>query len=136
MLWCLGFESVAVVAADIYFQDPGARPGQEGAERGVRLEGRLLERHDRRGDVHSAVPIGLGAPVWRADFLETVDGPPGSFDRTHHHPEMRGWDVGHRAFDEDMTSDPLAWLARQLGDLDALFDQAGVDGGHLHREDA
>jgi hypothetical protein len=136
MLYCLGFESVAVVAADMYFQDSEPLPGQEGAEHGVRLEVRLLERHELRGDIYSAQPIELAMPVWRADLLESVDGRPGSFDRTHHHPGMDGWNVGTRDFQEDLKADPLGWVGRQLADLDALLDQAGIDRSRVDPADA
>ena len=136
MLYGLGFESVAVVAADMYFQDPDPMPGQESAEHGVRLEVRLLERHELRGDIYSAQPIEISLPVWRADLLESVDGRPGSFDRTHHHPDMTGWNVGHRSFQDDLSTDPLQWLGRMLADLEGLLDQAGIDRSRVHPGDA
>src|SRR5262249_40422250 len=85
MLYAWGFERVAVVAGDLYFLDPDPSPGQEGAERGVRLEVRLLERPPLTGSIYAAQPIVIDRPVWRADLLESVDGPAGSHDRTHHH---------------------------------------------------
>ena len=39
-----------------------------------------------QGSIYAARPIEIGDLIWRADLLESVDGPPGSFDRTHHHP--------------------------------------------------
>jgi hypothetical protein len=125
MLCAWGFEKVGVVAGDLYFVDPNPEPGQEGAERGVRLEVRLLERPPLTGSIYAAQPIVIDRPVWRADLLETVEGPPGSHDRTHHHPTFRGWEPGHRRYDEGMTSDPLAWVADQLADLPGLL--AGAD---------
>ncbi len=44
MLYAFGFERVGVLAGDLYWVDPRPRPGQVGAERGVRLELRVLER--------------------------------------------------------------------------------------------
>ena len=126
MLQVIGFESAAVVVGDLYFLDPSPLQGQEGAERGVRVEVRLLERGELHGSIYSARPIGIGRPVWRVDLLESVDGPPGTFDRTHHHPRMDGWEVGSREFDAALTSDPLGWLGAQLGDLGALAERAGV----------
>jgi hypothetical protein len=41
MFYVFGFERVGVVMSDLYFVDPAPLPGQEGAERGVRLEVRL-----------------------------------------------------------------------------------------------
>ena len=42
MLQVFGFSRTGIVAGDIYHLDPRPGPGQEGAERGVRLEVRLL----------------------------------------------------------------------------------------------
>jgi hypothetical protein len=113
-----------VVAGDLYFVDPAPEPGQEGAERGVRLEVRLLERPPISGSIYAAQPIVIDRPVWRADLLESVAGGPGTFDRTHHHPTMRGWEPGRRRFEEAMTADPIGWLTAQLSDLPGLLERA------------
>ena len=44
MLQVFGFDRIGVVIGDLYFIDPNPRPGQEGAERGVRLEVRMTSR--------------------------------------------------------------------------------------------
>src|SRR5579862_7781230 len=121
MLYAWGFERIGVVVSDLYFLDPDPGPGQEGAERGVRLEVRLLERPPLAGSIYAAQPIVIDRPVWRADFLETVDGPPGSYDRTHHHPRFRGWEPGKRQFEADLNSDPIGWLTTRLQDLPGLM---------------
>lgn len=126
MLYAFGFDRVGVVVGDLYFVNPDPAAGQEGPERGVRLEVRLLERGELKGGIYSARPIVVDRPVWRADLLETADGPPGSFDRTHHHPAFRGWDPGPRCFDEALSADPLGWVGARLGDLGRLLDEAGV----------
>jgi hypothetical protein len=136
MLYAFGFSRIGVLASDLYFVDPQPGPGQEGAERGVRLEVRLLERGELRGSRYSAQPIEVGQPVWRADLLETVDGPPGSLNRAHHHPQFRGWEPGQRNFDPDMTADPVQWVGDQLADLDGLLERAGVPGGEATAADA
>jgi hypothetical protein len=125
MLYAFGFERVGVLAGDLYFADPRPAKGQEGAEHGVRVELRLLERGALKGSIYSAQPIEVGRPVWRADLLESVAGPPGSFDRTHYHPVFRDWDPTSRVFARELSADPLGWLAAQLADLDALLAQAG-----------
>jgi hypothetical protein len=125
MLYAFGFERVGVLVGDLYSVDPRQRPGQEGAERGVRLELRVLVRGALKGSIYSAQPIEVGQPIWRADFLETVTGPAGSFDRTHHHPAFRGWDPGRRVFAAGLSADPLGWLAGQLADLDSLLAATG-----------
>ena len=48
MLCTFGFERIGVLISDLYFVDPSPGKGQEGAEHGVRLELRVLERGDLR----------------------------------------------------------------------------------------
>jgi hypothetical protein len=124
MLHAWGFDRVGVVAGDLFFIDPDPAPGQEGPEHGVRLEVRLLERPPLTGSIYAAQPIVIDRPVWRADLLETVEGDPGSHDRTHHHPHFRGWEPGHRRYDDGLSTDPLAWLGAQLADLPGLLEGA------------
>ncbi|HYX43754.1 MAG TPA: hypothetical protein VE760_01840 [Acidimicrobiales bacterium] len=136
MLYGFGFDRVGVVVGDLYFVNPEPAPGQEGPERGVRLEVRLLERGELKGNVYSARPIVVDRPVWRADLLESAEGRPGSFDRTHHHPAFRGWDPGPRYFDPALSADPLRWVASRLGDLGRLLDEAGVSREEVGDADA
>jgi hypothetical protein len=136
MLYMFGFERVGVVAGDLYFVDPKPGKGQEGPEHGVRLELRLLERGELKGSVYSAQPIEVGRPVWRADFLESVDGEPGSFDRTHHHPVFNDWSPTKRVFTRQLSADPLGWLAARLADLDGLLAEAGFPAGTAGPDDA
>ena len=126
MLQAFVFERVGVVVGDLYFLDPNPYPGQEGAEHGVRLELRVFDRGDLKGTIYSAMPIEVGRPIWRVDLLESVDGKPGSFNRTHHHPKFNGWDPTSRQFLRELSSDPLGWLAGQLADLPAVLERAGV----------
>ena len=136
MLYAFGFERVGVVVGDLYFVNPRPAPGQEGAEHGVRLELRVLRRGALKGSVYSAQPIEVGQPVWRADLLESVDGPPGSFDRTHHHPAFSGWEPGRRVFVRELSADPLGWLGVRLADLDGLLASAGFPAGVAGPDDA
>lgn len=136
MLYAFGFERVGVLVGDIYFVDPRPLEGQEGAEHGVRLELRVLDRGELKGSIYSAQPIAAGQPIWRVDLLESVDGEPGSFDRTHHHPAFRGWDPGPRVFAEELSADPLGWLDRKLSDLPELLKQAGMPAGTADDGDA
>jgi hypothetical protein len=126
MLQAFVFERVGVVVGDLYFLDPNPHPGQEGAEHGVRLELRVFDRGDLKGTIYSAMPIEVGRPIWRVDLLEAVDGKPGSFNRTHHHPKFNGWDPSPRQFLRELSSDPLGWLASQLADLPAILERAGL----------
>ena len=126
MLYAFAFDRLGVVVCDLYFVDPDPIVGQEGAERGVRLEVRFVDREALRGGIYSAQPIAVGRPVWRCDLLESVGGPPGSFDRTHHHPRFEGWEPGHRVFVEALSADPLGWVRARLTDPATLFGEAGV----------
>ena len=126
MLYAFGFERVGVLVGDLYHLDPRPAQGQEGAEHGVRVELRVLERGALKGSIYSAQPIEVGQPIWRADLLESVAGRPGSFDRTHHHPVFRGWDPGSRVFDAALTADPFGRLGDMLADLDGLVKSAGL----------
>src|SRR4051794_29720830 len=110
MLYAFAFERVGVVVGDLYFLDDAAPADQRGAERGVRLEVRLVERPSLHGSKYSAQPIEVTRPIWRADLLETFDGPFGTFNRTHHHPRVRGWEVGGRQFEPELSADPVGWV--------------------------
>lgn len=136
MLYGFFFERVGVMVGDLYFVDPDPGVGQEGAERGVRLEVRLVERPPLPGTVYSAQPIVVDEPLWRADLLETVDGAFGTFDRTHHHPRFRAWEPGDREYEQTMSADPLAFVADQLSDLDGLVAGADLDPSRIDPDDA
>jgi len=127
MLYCFGFESVAVLVSDLYFFDAAAAGDQHGAERGVLLELRSLEGEELVGSVYSAQPLRVGRPIWRVDLLESLAGPPGSFDRTHHHPRFAGWEPQDRVFDAQLSAEPIEWVGRRLVDLDGIFEQAGLE---------
>jgi hypothetical protein len=136
MLCAFGFERVGVVVSDLYFVDPDPDPGQEGAERGVRLEVRLFEQPPGEGSIYAARPIAVGQPIWRVDLLETVAGPPATFNRTHHHPRFKGWEPGGRTFDTDLSANPIDWLGHQLSDLDSLIKEAEMDPDLVDPDDA
>jgi hypothetical protein len=126
MLQAFVLERVGVVVGDLYFLDPDPYPGQNGPEHGVRLELRVFGRGELKGTIYSATPIEVGRPIWRVDLLESVDGKPGSFDRTHHHPRFSEWNPGPRVFLRELSADPLGWLAGQLADLPAVLERASV----------
>jgi hypothetical protein len=135
MLYAFGFDRVGVVAGDLYFVDPDPGPGQEGPEQGVRLELRILVRHDLRGSIYSAQPIAVDRPIWRADLLESVD-KTGSLDRAHHHPRFSGWEPGPRCFVEELSADPVAWVGKRLSDLEGVLGEAGVARDEVGKADA
>ncbi|TMR97981.1 hypothetical protein [Nonomuraea basaltis] len=126
MLYLFGFERIGVAVSDIYFVDPDPLRGQEGAERGVRLEIRRLEPGELKGSIYSARPITVDRPLWRVDLLESVTGVPGSFDRTHHHPSIEGWEPGARVFDQQLSGEPLKWLGERLADLESVLKEVGA----------
>jgi hypothetical protein len=136
VLYAYGFERVSVLVSDLYFVDPDPGPGQEGAERGVRLELRLLEPGELKGSIYSARPIEVTRPVWRVDLLEEASGPPGSLNRAHHHPRFSGWEPGKRVFDPELSADPVTWVGKQLSDLTALLDRAGMEADESFAVDA
>lgn len=131
MLYAFGFERVGAVVSDLYFLNPRPLVGQEGAERGVRLELRMLERQLLQGGIYSAQPIVVDRPIWRVDLLESVDSAPGSLDRAHHHPAFDGWEPGERHFVPELSAAPVEWLSAQLADLDAVLERAGVVAGEV-----
>lgn len=135
MFYAWGFHQVGVVAGDMYFEDPDPNPGQEGPERGVRVEVRLLDRPPLTGTIYAAQPISIDRPIWRADLFESVAGPVGSADRTHHHPNVRGWEPGKRSFDPGLTADPTGWLSARLSDLPGLLRDAELEEGLVDPDD-
>ncbi len=126
VLYAFGFERVGVVVGDLYFVDPNPGEGQEGPEHGVRLELRVLGRGELKGTIYSAQPIEVGQPIWRADLLESVDGPAGQL-RPHPPPSpVHRLEPRPPGLRRELSADPLGWLGTQLADLDALLDSAGL----------
>jgi hypothetical protein len=136
VLYAWGFERVGVVAGDLYFLDPHPAPDQEGAERGVRVEVRLIDRPPLTGSIYAAQPIVIDRLVWRADLFESVSGVPGSHDRVHHHPRVRGWEPGVRLFDPALSENPVGWLMTRLADLPGLLAGAELDESDAGPDDA
>jgi hypothetical protein len=138
VLYVFGFQRTAVVLSDLYFVDPDPEiKGQERPEHGARLEVRAITPGALQGSIYSAQPIEIGDLIWRADLLESVDGPPGSFDRTHHHPGVsRGLEPGKRVFDRKLSAAPVEWVGDQLADLEGLLKQAGAGGTPADAADA
>jgi hypothetical protein len=135
MLWSMAFERVGVVVSDLYFLDPDPDPGQEGPERGVRLELRAFERDQLKGSIYSAVPIRVDRPLWRVDLLESVASEPGSLDRAHHHPRFNGWEPGPRVFVAGLSADPLGWLRDRFGSIENVLAGAGLGSESLGTRD-
>jgi hypothetical protein len=135
VMYVFGFERLGVVVSDLYFLDPNPGPGQEGPERGVRMEIRFLEQQEQEGTIYASRPIVVDRPLWRADLLESVANP-GSLDRAHHHPSMQGWEPGSRRFEPELSADPMSFVARQLEHTEELVEQAGLDPDDFSRDAA
>lgn len=127
----MAFDRLGVVVGDLYFVDPALDQGDDGAERGIRLELRLFERDPLKGSVYSAVPIRVDRPVWRLDLLETVDAEPGSLNRAHHHPTFVGWNPGRRVFDPELSADPVSWLRGRLDSVEDLLAETALESGEI-----
>jgi len=136
MLQVFAFEKIGVVLSDLYFVDPSPQPGQDGPERGVRLEVRVMAQGELTGSIYSSRPIEVGRPVYRVDLLETAEGPAGSLNRAHHHPAMHEWEPGSRVFDRELSADPVSWLGGQLADLEGLLERAGIEVDEVLAADA
>jgi hypothetical protein len=136
VLYAFGFGRIGVLVGDLYFVDPDPGHGQDGAERGVRLEVRMLKQGELKGNFYSARPIEVGRPVWRADLLEAAAGPPGSLNRAHYHPAFDGWNPGRRVFDKELSASPLRWVGEALSDLEGLLDRAGGPADESLKADA
>ncbi|MFI6056527.1 hypothetical protein ACIBCO_41575 [Streptomyces violascens] len=136
MLYAFGFERVGVVVSDLYFVDPNPRPGQETPEHGVRLELRIFERGELTGSIYSARPISIGRPLWRVDLLQDTGSAPNSLDRAHHHPDFAGWEPGPRVFVEELSSDPMSWLAHKLSDVSSLLKETAISPDEIPASDA
>ncbi|WP_067827874.1 hypothetical protein [Actinomadura kijaniata] len=134
MLRAFCFDTLGVTVEDLYLRDPD--PERGGDERGVRVELRLLEPQPWHGSPNAAQRVVLDRAVWRADFLESVAGGPGTKDRMHHHPGMSDSEPGGRVFDETLTRDPMGWLRAMLDDVTPLLEAAKVDGVERHRASA
>jgi hypothetical protein len=125
-LWSIAFNQIGVAVSDLYFVDPRPAPGQEGAERGVRLELRVFEHDELVGSIYSSAPIRVGRPLWRVGLLESVSSAPGSLDRAHHHPRFNGWEPGRRVFVDELSRDPVGWLRQRFARIEEVLADADL----------
>jgi hypothetical protein len=116
------FERVAIVVSPWY--EPLDPP-----ERGARVEVRLLADEPRRGSPSAAQRTVIDQPLFRADLFDRLDGPPGNLASAHFHPRFDGVEPCDRHWDDAIQRDPTGWLARELGDLEALATRSGVQVG-------
>jgi hypothetical protein len=131
-VFCFG--TLGVTVEDVFLIDPD--PQNAARERGARVELRLLDPQPWRGSINASQKVVVDRAVLRADFLETVEGGPGSKDRMHYHPGMIDNEPGLRTFVEDLTADPIGWLGSLFADPLPLLEEAGVDDLETHRPSA
>lgn len=134
MLRVFCFGSLGLTVEDVYLIDPD--PDRGGHERGVRVELRVVDPQPWRGTGNASQRIVVDRALWRADFLESVEGGPGTKDRMHHHPGMHDNEPGRRVFAPDLTDDPMAWLEKMLRDLTPLLEAAGIPDSPEHQRAA
>jgi hypothetical protein len=111
------FETVGITA-QLWSEQAG-----DGRETGVRVEMQRLDEQPGASE-YDAVELRLHDPIFRADLFRIDTGAAGNFDRAHYH-RFEGRFPGERFFDPALSSDPLAWLAARLSDLDAMLEAAG-----------
>jgi hypothetical protein len=114
------YQRLGIVIEDIYFLEPDPDPGEEGPERGVRVEVRLVENQPLSGSRYSAYPIDIRTAIWRADLLGSVAAGPGARDRMHYHPLMADDEPGDRQWDPAIRANPLEWIASQLEQIELI----------------
>lgn len=146
MLYLVGFEKIGVVLGDLYVIDPEL-PVEEGHERGVRIELRILkygrEQRNRlfrfgsgRTATYDSHQIAIDRPIWRADLLTSVGASAGSLDRAHLHPQFREWEPGERLFDGAFAADPVGSVGVELSNLGGLLERAGFSIDEVGQDDA
>lgn len=95
-------------------------------EHGVRLELRLREPQPLRGSESASQRIVVDRPLWRADLFDRLDGTPGDFGAAHFHPRFTGAEPSVRNWAEEIKTAPWEWLRKQLSDIAAVAETAGV----------
>jgi hypothetical protein len=129
MMHAFVFEKVAVLVF------PWREP-MEPAERGARVEVRLLADEPRRGSPAAAQRVVIDEPVFRADLFDQVGHPPGNLRSAHFHPAFHGVEPCDRHWRDEIKQDPTRWLSAELDDLPALLARSGVEVGDAPWVDA
>jgi hypothetical protein len=122
MLQVFAFNELAVLVRHWF------EVGPEDEEHGARLEVRRLKSHPHRGSESAPQLLELDEIVWRADLFESLADAPGSWSRAHHHLAFDGIEPLDRAWDDDLSADPIDWTRRQLEDVSAMADLEDPEG--------
>ncbi|MFT4211942.1 MAG: hypothetical protein QM626_08715 [Microbacterium sp.] len=95
-------------------------------EHGARIDLRTVTPIVMRGSRSVAQPILIDGIFWRADLFDTVGLPKGNGRSAHFHPRFPGMEPEYGNFDDALNADPHGWAARQLEDITAMAETAGV----------
>lgn len=114
------FEGIAVLVGP--WHEPMDPP-----ERGARIEVRLLESQPHRGTRFAAQRLVIDEPLFRADLFDQTDKAPGNLASAHFHTHFDGAEPCDRVWSEELSADPIKWLAQELDDLNGLIKRAGVE---------
>jgi hypothetical protein len=118
MLQVFVFGPIAITAG--YWEQRGVE-----VEKGARVEIRRVVPDEVTGAAPGVaglrlLPVTEG--IWRADLFTDDAGAP----VYHHHPDFHDGDVGERHFDEQLTSDPVAFVMDRLADLPSVLREGGA----------
>jgi hypothetical protein len=120
MMHAFVFEKLAVLVF------PWHEP-MEPAERGARVEVRLLADEPRRGSPAAAQRVVIDEPVFRADLFDQVGHPAGNLRSAHFHPRFHGVEPCDRHWRDEIKRDPTGWLSAELDDLPRLLARSGLE---------
>ena len=93
------------------------------------LHGGLLEiqrTYEETGGEFETTVATLREPIWRVDLCRWDEGPPGNWERAHHHNRWDGMEPFERQFDPGLTLDPVSWVEQQLMDIDCILRNGGA----------
>ncbi|MFF0144102.1 hypothetical protein ATK36_4292 [Amycolatopsis sulphurea] len=124
-------ERLAVTVEELDFLNPN-KP-EDGRERGVRLEVRLVEEDTRPASIYANCGLTISRGLCRFDLLESA---PGAQDRMHWHPEMPNGEGRKRLVDEQLSADPIGWVHNRLLDVVGTLELSLLEDPASYRPDA
>lgn len=96
--------------------------GPQDEEHGCRVELRSVPRLVHRGTESASQLLIIDRTLWRADLFDVVGGEPGNFDRAHYHPFFVYTEPAERAWEQQLTDDPMTWIVDRLRNLAGSVD--------------